>query len=105
MSNSQIGAGWMPHQRAPLLVRAGQICPFISIATTPLISGDAFEMGPLFFFFNDPAPPEISPLSPPDAFPILARQQAPFAQAAGAGGLPVRAGVSAAGMRCTAASE
>ncbi len=35
----------------------------------------------------------------------VARQQAPFAQAAGAGGLPVRAGVSAAGMRCTAASE
>src|SRR2546430_15353935 len=27
----------------------------------------------LFFFFNDPAPPEIYPLSLPDAFPILPR--------------------------------
>src|SRR5256885_4978372 len=25
----------------------------------------------LFFFFNDPAPPEISPLPLPDAFPIF----------------------------------
>src|SRR4051795_12509501 len=27
----------------------------------------------IFFFFNDPAPPEISPLSLPDAFPIFER--------------------------------
>src|SRR2546429_1234398 len=28
----------------------------------------------LFFFFNDPAPPELSPLPLPDALPILAPQ-------------------------------
>src|SRR5256714_4063261 len=37
----------------------------------------------LFFFFNDPAPPEISPLSLPDALPIsfqLARLALPVDQ-------------------------
>src|SRR3989442_3267721 len=31
----------------------------------------------LFFFFNDPAPPEIYPLPPPDALPIPPRSRAP----------------------------
>src|SRR2546428_10726978 len=29
-----------------------------------------------FFFFNDPAPPEIYPLSLPDALPICSRREA-----------------------------
>src|SRR2546427_10569780 len=36
-----------------------------------------------FFFFNDPAPPEISPLPPPDALPILTTPAIAAARAEG----------------------
>src|SRR2546430_16963468 len=50
MSNMQTGAERMPHDRSHLGFLAGQIGRLITIATTPVIAGDSFEMdavGPL----------------------------------------------------------
>src|SRR5712664_2863960 len=44
MSNIQTGAERMPHDLSNLGLLAGQICPLITISTTPVIAGDSFEM-------------------------------------------------------------
>src|SRR5437660_11106676 len=45
MSNIQTGAERMPHDLSHLGFLAGQIGRLITISTTPVIAGDAFEMG------------------------------------------------------------
>src|SRR5579859_8282341 len=44
MSNIQTGAERMPHDLSHLGFLAGQIGRLITIATTPVIAGDSFEM-------------------------------------------------------------
>src|SRR5690348_18497341 len=44
MSNIQTGAERMPHDLSHLGFLAGQIGRLITISTTPVIAGDAFEM-------------------------------------------------------------
>src|SRR2546421_174635 len=44
MSNIQTGAERMPHDLSHLGFLAGQIGRLITISTTPVISGDSFEM-------------------------------------------------------------
>src|SRR5712691_758900 len=44
MSNIQTGAERMPHALSHLGFPAGQIGRLITISTTPVISGDSFEM-------------------------------------------------------------
>src|SRR5215217_1283635 len=57
MSNIQTGAERMPHDLSPLGFLAGQIGCLITISTTPVITGDSFEM-------NAVAAPRLSPLPP-----------------------------------------
>src|ERR1035438_10198816 len=48
------------------------------IARAAVVIGNApFRFHPAFFFFKDPAPTEISPLSLHDALPISARSPRP----------------------------
>ena len=44
MTNIQTGAERIPHDLSHLLYLAGQIGRLITISTTPVISGDSFEM-------------------------------------------------------------
>src|SRR5258708_34158751 len=70
MSNIQTGAERMPHDLSHLGFLAGQIGRLITLSTTPVIAGDAFEMHAVGALRRSPFPCGLAVASAVHIFPF-----------------------------------